>query len=177
MDEPVKPQHDQSKTNVKNETYVAPVDSSPQSTLHRPISRRTGTWIVVVASLLVALLILGLIGTSIAAKYARNSNIYGDNNSSMMNGQGRWRSNMPTVYVQRDPSIDTNTVQMTGVVSAVSGDTITLIGNGTSTAVKTNDSTTYNTVAKKVSVNDSVIVSGVSSGGTFTANTVSIVNR
>lgn len=67
-----------------------------------------------------------------------------------------------------------NESQLRGVVTNVSGGNFTLAGGGTTNTVTTNSSTQY-TGASKVAVNDSVVVLGTVSNGTFTATHV-IVN-
>ncbi len=177
MDEPERLKNDADRTTVKDHKTVAPNDTLVVEKQRQSMSRRTGTWIIVVSSILVLMLIAGLIGASMLSRYARYNQFNGNYESSMMSGWGggRWHTNMPTVYIQTDTT--NSTIQTTGVVSAVNGDSITIIGNGTSTTIKTSSGTTYNTVANKVNVNDTVIVTGVKSGDTFTANSIDIVNN
>jgi hypothetical protein len=61
-----------------------------------------------------------------------------------------------------------------GVVTAVNGDTFTVAGSGSTTDVKTSSSTQYRN-GSAVKVNDSVLVAGSISGGTFQASEV-VVN-
>lgn len=75
-----------------------------------------------------------------------------------------------------NPTDGSTISRLTGVVTQVNGDSFTIAGNGTTKTIKTNSDTSYNTADKKVSVNDSVIVAGTDSNGTFTATTVNIVN-
>ena len=75
-----------------------------------------------------------------------------------------------------NPTDGTTVTRLTGVVTQVNGDSFTIAGNGTTKTIKTNADTSYSTADKKVSVNDSVIVTGTDSNGTFTATTVNIVN-
>jgi hypothetical protein len=75
-----------------------------------------------------------------------------------------------------NPTDGSTITRLTGVVTQVNGDSFTIAGNGTTKTIKTDSNTSYNTTDKKVSVNDSVIVTGTDSNGTFTATTVSIVN-
>lgn len=62
-----------------------------------------------------------------------------------------------------------------GVVTAVSDSEMTVVGNGTSKKITLNSSTTYGT--NKPKVNDSVMVRGTTSGETFTATSVQVVNK
>lgn len=69
---------------------------------------------------------------------------------------------------------DSNTM-VNGVATAVSDSEMTVIGNGVSKKVALNSSTTYG--ANKPKVNDSIAVRGTTSGDTFTATSVQVVNR
>lgn len=177
MYEPEKLNHDSHKTTVKDQTSVESSDGVVEGKQRRQMSRRTGILIIIISTVLILMLISGLIGVSMLSRYNRYNQFNGNDDSSMMSGWGgsRWHTNMPTVYIQSNTT--NSAIQITGVVSAVNGDTITIIGNGTSTSIKTSNGTTYNTVANKVNVNDTVIVTGVKSGDTFMANSVDIVNN
>lgn len=70
----------------------------------------------------------------------------------------------------------TTTKRLSGVVTQVNGATFTIAGNGTTKTITTNDSTVFNTGSKKVSVNDSVLVTGTDANGTFTATNVHVQN-
>lgn len=63
--------------------------------------------------------------------------------------------------------------RLTGVVTKVDGKNFTIAGSGSTNDITTNDSTQY-TSGSSVSVNDTVVVSGTISGGTFTATQVVI---
>ena len=69
---------------------------------------------------------------------------------------------------------DSNTM-VHGTVTEVSDTEITVVGNGISKKVAVNASTTYGD--KKPSANDSVMIRGTTSGDTFTATSVKVVNR
>jgi hypothetical protein len=63
---------------------------------------------------------------------------------------------------------------VSGVVTAVNGSTLTVAGDGSTSSVDTTSSTSY-TNAPSAVVNDTVIATGSTSGGTFTATRI-IVN-
>ena len=71
-----------------------------------------------------------------------------------------------------DSNTDTSTTRVSGVVTSVDGTTITVAGNGTTTKVVVNDSTTYIGDDKPAAVNDTIMVVGTKSGDTFTATRV-----
>ncbi len=64
-----------------------------------------------------------------------------------------------------------------GVVLSVTNDGFTMAGNGKQYTVKTTSSTTYNTHAKSVAVNDSIIVDGANTNGIITATRVNVENQ
>lgn len=86
----------------------------------------------------------------------------------------------PRMGLEKGESInptDGSTVsRLTGVVTQVGADSFTIAGNGTTKTIKTTATTDYNTTDKKVSVNDTVMVSGTDSNGTFTATAVRVMN-
>jgi hypothetical protein len=104
--------------------------------------------------------------------------------SSRLGPDGFYGQNTPmrgyhrnNIYQSAPDTSQTSSTRIVGVVSAVNGDTITIIGNGASKTVKTTDQTVYNTAAKKVNVNDSVVIDGITSGDVFTADSIAITNR
>jgi hypothetical protein len=66
-----------------------------------------------------------------------------------------------------------NEQRLTGVVTSVGDNTFTIAGSGSTNTVTTNGSTQY-TNGTKASVNDTVVVVGTTSNGTFTATRVVI---
>lgn len=71
---------------------------------------------------------------------------------------------------------DSTTTVASGVVTSVGNGSFVIGGNGVTITVKTNGDTTYNTTSKKVSVADSVMITGTESNDTITATSVRIVN-
>lgn len=63
---------------------------------------------------------------------------------------------------------------VSGVVTAINNNTLTVAGRGTTKQIKTTDSTEYYGAAQPVKVNDSVRIMGDASGDTFTATRVMI---
>jgi hypothetical protein len=71
-------------------------------------------------------------------------------------------------------AISSDSTRVSGVVTAINGSTLTVAGNGTTKQVTTNDSTTYYGAAQPVKVNDSIMITGTTSGDTFTAGRIVI---
>jgi hypothetical protein len=71
---------------------------------------------------------------------------------------------------------DSNQIVVSGVVTAVEGQSFTIAGNGTTNRVTTNSKTKYNSDSK-VSVNDTVTVVGNVNNNTFTAAQVVVKNK
>lgn len=66
-----------------------------------------------------------------------------------------------------------SSTRVSGVVTAVDGNTITVAGNGTTTKLTVSDSTTYGGSTKPAAVNDTIMATGATaSDGSFTAATV-----
>jgi len=76
-----------------------------------------------------------------------------------------------------NPTDGTQYTRLNGVVTQVSGSSFTIAGNGTTKTITTDGDTDYNTTDKKVTVNDSVVVIGTDSNGTFTAKNVRLLNQ
>lgn len=79
----------------------------------------------------------------------------------------------PHGFSRRLNSSDENLSHISGVVTTVNGSTFTVAGHGTTNSVQTTSSTQF-TGGDKVAVNDSVLVSGSTANGTFTATQVAI---
>ena len=93
-----------------------------------------------------------------------------DGRPGMISDRGGMRSG----GMMRGGSYDSNTM-VHGVVSAVSDSEMTIVGNGVSKKVTLTSSTTYGN--NKPKVNDSVMARGTTSGETFTATSVQVVNH
>lgn len=83
-----------------------------------------------------------------------------------------------SVQTQADNGSVTTTVYnyLTGVVTAVNSDNIVIAGNGKTTTIATNSSTTYDNDTKPA-VNDTVVVTGTTSGATITATDIAVNNQ
>jgi len=135
-------------------------------------NNRSGKWLgIVIVAIVVAggLFIMGAV-----ADHAMNFNR--ERGQAIMAGGGFLRGGND---FGRRPAmgqtLNTNQVQISGVVTAVNGQSFTVAGNGSTNTVQTNSDTQY-VNGSKVSVNDSVMVVGTTNGGTFTAAQVAIYN-
>ena len=71
------------------------------------------------------------------------------------------------------PASSTNQLEITGVVSGINGDKVTVVGGGTSNVITTNSSTQY-IGASAVAVNDTVSVVGEYNNNTLTATSITV---
>lgn len=72
----------------------------------------------------------------------------------------------------------TSTTRVTGVVTAVDGDTITVSGNGTTTKVTVSSNTSYTGSSEPAKVNDSILAFGAKdASGTLVASQVRLTRQ
>jgi hypothetical protein len=143
--------------------------SEPQAPVANPLRNRRMA-VAIIGGLIV--LTLGFMLGSLSAYHltARRQAI----DTTILRNAGPYRAHdMRGGYNSTDGS---NVTHLSGVVTQVSGATFTIAGNGTTKTITTTDSTVFNTGSKKVSVNDSVMVTGTDSNGTFTAIDVRVQN-
>ncbi len=150
---------------------------APKST----VPKITGGWWAVVA-ILAFFATLGLVAAGFAVQRSVSSTddvrfagrgMMRQDFDSDFSGQrgGRLRGGM---MGQGDLESDTNTnaSRVNGVVIAISGSTITVAGNGQTTKVVVNDSTTYMGDDKPAAVNDTIMAVGTKDGDTLIASQV-----
>lgn len=141
-----------------------------------------GAMKVVILVAVGAALLLSLLAfcfSMVALKSQRYSRFDNDDRFSSIRDRAKLRGGMmndgsgPGLSMSRNSS-----THIGGVVSAVNGDSLTVIGSGTTKTVKTNGDTLYNGAkdGKKPAVNETVSISGTTSGDTFTAKSVRILN-
>lgn len=71
-----------------------------------------------------------------------------------------------------------NNTRVNGVVTTISGDTITIAGNGTTTKVLVSSNTTYSGDAQPTKVNDTIMALGAKNGdGSLVASNVYLVRQ
>ncbi len=70
-------------------------------------------------------------------------------------------------------NLNVNSASLQGVITAKNGNTITVVGNGTTNNVTINSSTQY-VGGTTIAVNDTVIITGQYNNNTFTAQTIEI---
>jgi hypothetical protein len=150
-----------------------PPASQPAATHYSTFRQHPIRWML--AAIALFLLLLGILALSALAHLLRRAET-----GSLLNGSygmhaWQMQDGERQTMRQRQSSTDNNFV--TGVVTAVNSDGFTVAGNGTTKTVKTNGSTIYNTAGNTVAVNDTVSVTGVTSGDTFTATRVMVQNH
>lgn len=75
-----------------------------------------------------------------------------------------------------DTSVSSST-RVSGVVTGVDGDIITVAGNGTTVSVKVTDSTKYTGSSKPAAANDTITAFGTTDDGVLTATSVRLVRQ
>jgi hypothetical protein len=137
--------------------------------------------IVLIGGIIVLYIAAIMIGLTIyKAVEDRRSNMYGGT-STMHQLNGTPRFNGEQTYTVRHSTSDgltTTTTNQTftqtqGVVTAVSGDSITVAGGGKTQVIKTNGDTTYMD-NEKPAVNDTVVIVGTKDGDTITATEIRV---
>jgi hypothetical protein len=143
---------------VTTEPLQPPAPSKPISPLW---------WIF--GTLLSVVVLIFILGAVKHAMYAYKYDNYQDMRSGHMYNRSFDRGDM------RESLRDNRTGSfVTGVVTVIDGDTLTIAGNGTTKQVKATDSTEFYGAAQSVKVNDSVRIVGTTQGDTFTATRVMI---
>lgn len=100
------------------------------------------------------------------------------NNGSTTDGYGPRGGMMRGGWDSDDTSTSTSSTRLSGVVTAVSGDTITVAGGGTTTKVTATGSTNYTGSSEPAKVNDSIVVVGTqNSDGSLTATSIRLVRN
>lgn len=139
-------------------------------------TRSNKPWFIA-AFVIIVILIIALIGSMFKLHNVRQN--YYNRGTTFINNRGdipHVRSNFFFSSSDSSGTSSSSASVISGVVTKVSGDSFDVGGSGTKTTVKTNGDTTWNTTAKKVSVNDSVIVYGSESDNKITATSVQIRN-
>lgn len=149
-----------------------PVEVSEKKDSTDEAERRSESKLGWYIALIVAAVVIFMLGVLVdhAVNYHNANRVFVSSNVSMPR-TGSFRGNY-----YGSPSVSSNQVQISGVVTAVNGSTFTVAGNGTNNTVQTNSNTQYYN-ATKVSLNDSVAVVGTTNNGTFTASQVIINNQ
>lgn len=83
-----------------------------------------------------------------------------------------------TMQDDGDTSTTSSATRVSGVVTAVDGDTITVAGNGTTKKVTVSSNTTYTGSSEPAKVNDTIVAFGAKdSSGTLVASTVRLTRE
>jgi len=144
-------------------------------------TKRTSTTfiVIIISSILTAGVIFAVCSTVSFYRHANSGLNYGDMTVTTRSSGGM-RMMPRRIYINSSSTTSTETTNITtisGVVTSVSGSSFVIGGYGEATTVKTNDSTEYNTSGKKVSVNDTVMVTGTASDKVINATNVQIMNN
>ncbi len=75
--------------------------------------------------------------------------------------------------VMMAPSTNSNQIEISGVVTNINGDKVTVVGGGTSNIITTDSSTQY-IGANSLTINDTVSIVGQYNNNTLTATTITI---
>jgi len=113
-------------------------------------------------------------GTRTRGNYSLRDDQAGNSNSDFRGGMQRGSGGYG---MMGDSNTESSSTRVSGVVTAVDGNTITVAGNGRTTSVKVTDSTTYNGSSKPAAVNDSIVAFGSTSDGVFTATSIRLIRE
>jgi len=151
---------------------------------HHPLSSPY-FWLIISSAVLLALIIAGIVAAAIRHhEMEQQANRPGYGWSSLVTGSGPFGGRTHGYYWSTTSSQDgptttttvTNYTYTSGVVTKVSGDSLTVAGNGKAETIKTNSSTQY-IGDTKPAVNDSVTIVGTAdSKGTITATQIRVNN-
>lgn len=166
----------------KKQTATSAVQPADTAQTKRKLPKLApGWWVLIVAVLVFTVMGICAAGSVAVRMISREDSVTttqtGDRQlmpqrgSNSMQGGGMMRGPGGNF---RDTSDSTDGTRVSGVVVAVDGSTITVAGNGTTTKVVVNDSTTFMGDDKPATVNDTIMVIGTKSDGTITATHVSL---
>ena len=116
-------------------------------------------WVIIAAAFLILVLLAGVAAVHRAATVI---GFKGPRQMAIAPGGRMFRA-----YVNPNGS------NLTGVVTAINGDKLTIAGNGTTSTVSTTSSTQY-VGASQVAIDDTVMISGTTASGTLTATQIVI---
>ena len=131
------------------------------------VFQNSRNWLVPGLLIIIILLLVGMIAHGRADRLGRIDGKAFGGGFSTMRGPERG-------FIRTGGKIGgSNQAQLRGVVTAINGSTFTIAGDGATNDVTTNSSTQYQG-GSQPKVNDSVLVSGTTNNGTFTATEVVI---
>lgn len=105
-----------------------------------------------------------------------NNNTARMNSSSYMQSRDGTAGEAPARRLMGTGDRVDSSTRVSGVVTAVNGDDITVAGNGKTTTIKSS-STTIRGTSTTVAVNDTAVsIAGETTNGVFTASTITIRN-
>jgi hypothetical protein len=177
------------QTETAKETAAVPEPAiteqpgTPQSTEQKKTGHslpRVPLWGWIVGGVVVFFALVGFVSTGYTAMhglkkdvvttargdYALRGDQFGNDRNT---AGGTMRGGFGDFGMMGDDNSDT---RVSGVVTAVNGDTLTVAGNGTVVTVKVTDDTTYRGASKPAAVNDTITAIGTKSNDVLTATSV-----
>jgi hypothetical protein len=152
--------------NTKNDkTVTEDTDKKVEKQSHYNFSGTRRNWLVPALIVVIVLLLAGLVGGHWHERQGFGG-VSGPGGRSMMHRERGFLN-------RGSLNSNSNQNQLSGTVTAVDGSTFTIAGNGASNQVQTSGTTQYQG-GNQVKVNDTVIVLGTTSNGTFQATEVVI---
>jgi hypothetical protein len=153
------------------------------------VSHQSRRWMIGVVAAVISLFVVIVIGSIVFNQVLNNRLVGmgtngGYGHSAMMHqfgepsrvaGEQTFSQTATTSDGLTSTSTTTTYTQTQGVVTAVSGDSITVAGGGKTLTVKTTSATTYANDSKPV-VNDTVVIIGTKDGSTITATQIAVNN-
>jgi hypothetical protein len=174
--EAIMAKHTGTEQNEITETLTAKPTSAARSNAPQPVSRKT--WIIV-SSVVGGLVLLIVVSMALAmfglrAMHYDNDRFIGGERPAAINEQfGQMRGDR--MGAMGYATVQSNTSRINGVVTKIDGSMLTVAGYGTTSTVKTTDTTTFYGSATNVGVNDTVTVLATkASDGSLTATSVGI---
>jgi len=178
------------KVEVAQPVPTAASEKKKSDTFYKTI-QQFPVWAWVVIAIFGFFAVFGLMAAGYSAMHGlkdkdtsfSTSRRYGDyslRDDQTGNGGIRTRGGMmggPGGYGMMNDTNTTSTTRVSGVVTAVDGNTITVAGNGTTITVKVTDSTTYSGSSKPATVNDTITVFGTTSDNVLTATSVRLIRQ
>lgn len=133
--------------------------------------------ISIVAAVVLALALIAVVIALVATNvHHRMNNTARMNSSSYMQSRDGTKGEAPAKRFMGTGDRADSSTRVSGVVTAVNGDDISVAGNGKTITIKKSSSTTIRGTSTTVSVNDTIFASGTTSDNVFTATTITIRN-
>lgn len=162
------------------------VDAKPKGASKEPWSRGSRMVGIAVAAVLLMCLLVSvfMLGSHSDGRFGEYGYHHSEKAMSARGGSHKNNVDQNSRYGSREGEIlDTkagtaSTARVRGVVTAISGDNITVAGDGKTSTVVVTSSTTYSGANKPAQVNDTIFASGsTDASGNLTATTIHLIRR